>query len=350
MPRSCRGRWPPLSTGPYGRQRPARRSAASDAGARWPREARRCRRSTSRVGGIPAPRPRWRELHRAARRSSTTTPRPWPWRGLGGRGRRAPDYLAMVVSTGIGGGIVLDGRLLDGRLGNAGHIGHVIVEPDGRRCALRGAGLPRGGGFRHRHRARSPGRAPARPAPRSSRGPGAWSAGPSPRWPTCSTFRWRSSPARWPSGSASPSSRPPQAEVVRRAWLRVLPGHPGRARRPGRGRAAGRRRRRRVAAGGATSRSGGPVSANHPQLVGHRPAAGAWRCSVTPSSGRWPCAPCRGWLGRSGGGTRPACRCRPTSTGGSGWSPPTAATGPGTDPQDVVDYLRWCRGPKTAGR
>jgi glucokinase len=45
------------------------------------------------------------------------------------------DYLAMVVSTGVGGGIVLNGRLLDGAEGNAGHIGHVIVEPGGRRCA-----------------------------------------------------------------------------------------------------------------------------------------------------------------------------------------------------------------------
>jgi glucokinase len=44
------------------------------------------------------------------------------------------DYIAMVVSTGVGGGIVLDGRLLDGRLGNAGHIGHVCVVPDGRAC------------------------------------------------------------------------------------------------------------------------------------------------------------------------------------------------------------------------
>jgi glucokinase len=44
------------------------------------------------------------------------------------------NFLAMVVSTGVGGGIVLDGRLLDGAAGNAGHIGHVIVEPDGRRC------------------------------------------------------------------------------------------------------------------------------------------------------------------------------------------------------------------------
>ena len=47
----------------------------------------------------------------------------------------ARDYLAMVVSTGVGGGIVLDGRLLDGATGNAGHIGHVIVEPGGRTCA-----------------------------------------------------------------------------------------------------------------------------------------------------------------------------------------------------------------------
>jgi glucokinase len=50
------------------------------------------------------------------------------------------DFLAMVVSTGVGGGIVLDGRLLEGRLGNAGHIGHVVVEPDGRPCVCGGRG------------------------------------------------------------------------------------------------------------------------------------------------------------------------------------------------------------------
>ncbi|MCE2808445.1 MAG: ROK family protein [Actinobacteria bacterium] len=33
-----------------------------------------------------------------------------------------------------GGGIVLDGRLLDGADGNAGHIGHICVEPEGRLC------------------------------------------------------------------------------------------------------------------------------------------------------------------------------------------------------------------------
>lgn len=54
------------------------------------------------------------------------------WRGAA-RGER--DFVGMVVSTGVGGGIVLDGRLLDGAGGNAGHIGHLVVVPDGRRCA-----------------------------------------------------------------------------------------------------------------------------------------------------------------------------------------------------------------------
>jgi glucokinase len=46
----------------------------------------------------------------------------------------------MVVSTGVGAGLVVDGRLLDGRLGNAGHIGHVIVVPGGRPCLCGAAG------------------------------------------------------------------------------------------------------------------------------------------------------------------------------------------------------------------
>ncbi len=60
--------------------------------------------------------------------------------GWMGAARQCRDFLAMVVSTGVGGGIVVDGRLLDGASGNAGHIGHVIVEPEGRvcRCGARG--------------------------------------------------------------------------------------------------------------------------------------------------------------------------------------------------------------------
>jgi glucokinase len=54
--------------------------------------------------------------------------------GWVGAARGVRDYLAMVVSTGVGGGIVLDGRMLDGHDGNAGHIGHLIVEPGGRLC------------------------------------------------------------------------------------------------------------------------------------------------------------------------------------------------------------------------
>jgi len=59
------------------------------------------------------------------------------WRGAAAE---VADFLAMVVSTGVGGGVVLDGRLLDGAAGNAGHIGHVVVEPDGRACRCGGRG------------------------------------------------------------------------------------------------------------------------------------------------------------------------------------------------------------------
>ncbi len=54
--------------------------------------------------------------------------------GIHGAAVGVDDFLAMVVSTGVGGGIVLDGRLLDGGGGNAGHIGHIVVDPQGRRC------------------------------------------------------------------------------------------------------------------------------------------------------------------------------------------------------------------------
>ena len=44
------------------------------------------------------------------------------------------DVIGMVVSTGVGGGIITDGKLLDGNTGNAGHIGHINVVPNGRLC------------------------------------------------------------------------------------------------------------------------------------------------------------------------------------------------------------------------
>lgn len=51
-----------------------------------------------------------------------------------GAGSGATDVLGMVVSTGVGGGLVLGDRLVDGATGNAGHIGHLIVEPGGPPC------------------------------------------------------------------------------------------------------------------------------------------------------------------------------------------------------------------------
>lgn len=59
------------------------------------------------------------------------------WRGAG-RGRSA--MLGMVVSTGVGGGLVLDGKLVSGASGNAGHVGHVVVDPDGPPCVCGGRG------------------------------------------------------------------------------------------------------------------------------------------------------------------------------------------------------------------
>jgi len=59
------------------------------------------------------------------------------WRGAG---RGARFLLGMVVSTGVGGGLVLDGVPYTGRTGNAGHVGHMVVEQDGLPCACGGRG------------------------------------------------------------------------------------------------------------------------------------------------------------------------------------------------------------------
>ena len=59
------------------------------------------------------------------------------WRGAG---VGAPFLLGMVVSTGVGGGLVLDAAPYDGRTGNAGHVGHVVVDQDGEPCSCGGRG------------------------------------------------------------------------------------------------------------------------------------------------------------------------------------------------------------------
>lgn len=58
-----------------------------------------------------------------------------------GAGQGSDAMLGMVVSTGVGGGLVLDGRPFGGLTGNAGHVGHVVAEPvGGERCSCGGRG------------------------------------------------------------------------------------------------------------------------------------------------------------------------------------------------------------------
>ncbi|MEN8654111.1 ROK family protein [Streptomyces sp. 21So2-11] len=51
-----------------------------------------------------------------------------------GAARGYDNALCLVVSTGVGGGLVLDGKLRTGPTGNAGHIGHISVDLDGDLC------------------------------------------------------------------------------------------------------------------------------------------------------------------------------------------------------------------------
>ena len=55
-------------------------------------------------------------------------------------GRRAQDFVYVTWSTGIGGGIVAGGRVVWGATGQAGEVGHMVLQPDGPpcRCGKRG--------------------------------------------------------------------------------------------------------------------------------------------------------------------------------------------------------------------
>lgn len=52
-----------------------------------------------------------------------------------GAARGETNVMGMVVSTGVGGGLLVDGRTIAGPSGNAGHIGHVQVAGHDERCA-----------------------------------------------------------------------------------------------------------------------------------------------------------------------------------------------------------------------
>jgi glucokinase len=57
------------------------------------------------------------------------------WRFGAGRDRGVRDLVYLTISTGIGGGLVLDGRPYRGAAGNAGELGHLTIDIDGDPCA-----------------------------------------------------------------------------------------------------------------------------------------------------------------------------------------------------------------------
>ena len=48
-----------------------------------------------------------------------------------GAAKRATDALLLTLGTGVGGAAIVDGRILHGHLGRAGHLGHVSLNPEG---------------------------------------------------------------------------------------------------------------------------------------------------------------------------------------------------------------------------
>ncbi|HEX5036698.1 MAG TPA: ROK family protein [bacterium] len=54
------------------------------------------------------------------------------WKGAG---RGLKNFLMMTLGTGVGGGLMLDGRVFHGDRGFAGEIGHIVIEAEGPPCA-----------------------------------------------------------------------------------------------------------------------------------------------------------------------------------------------------------------------
>jgi glucokinase len=50
-----------------------------------------------------------------------------------GSARGFQDVILLTLGTGVGGAAILDGKLLRGHIGRAGHLGHICLDPDGAR-------------------------------------------------------------------------------------------------------------------------------------------------------------------------------------------------------------------------
>jgi glucokinase len=82
-----------------------------------------------------------------------------------GAGADCRHLVYVTVSTGIGGGVIADGRVLHGRRGMAGHVGHISLASEGPRCSCGATGcfeaLAAGPAFAAAARARGYADAPA---------------------------------------------------------------------------------------------------------------------------------------------------------------------------------------------
>ena len=57
-----------------------------------------------------------------------------------GAGQGVDDLICLTLGTGVGGGLILGGRLVVGPLDCGGEIGHTLVEPEGRACGCGATG------------------------------------------------------------------------------------------------------------------------------------------------------------------------------------------------------------------
>ncbi len=128
-------------------------ASASAARARWTPRRARSARSTSPAGATSRSSPgcgRWSvscPVVLVGDGVAMTAAEHWQ-----GAARGHANALCMVVSTGVGGGLVLNGRLHPGPTGNAGHIGHISVDLDGDPCPCGGPRLRRTDRQRPQHR------------------------------------------------------------------------------------------------------------------------------------------------------------------------------------------------------
>jgi glucokinase len=52
-----------------------------------------------------------------------------------GAGKGVQDLVMFTLGTGVGGGVITEGKLLRGHFENAAELGHILVKPGGRRCS-----------------------------------------------------------------------------------------------------------------------------------------------------------------------------------------------------------------------